>query len=191
MVNIGIEDTTVAKSNRKNSNEQSLLDIGEIIDIRRKSNKVSEQSCGICGEPFFDDVSAERPSCAQDHIVCNECLVQYLKLKIKEGKVAEITCPCLQGESKCRNMYTEDQIIDILGNHAINDDPEEMLELSRKSICVTNTDYIFKYKKFLFNHQVDCNPNLRWCPVCSKKKCESEPDLSINRYERDLKDLKS
>jgi hypothetical protein len=95
MVNIGIEDTTVAKSNRKNSNEQSLLDIGEIIDIRRKSNKVSEQSCGICGEPFFDNVSAERPSCAQDHIVCNECLVQYLKVKIREGKVAEITCPCL------------------------------------------------------------------------------------------------
>ena len=61
---------------------------------------------------------------------------------------------------------------------------------SRKSICVTSTDYVFKYKKFLFNNQVDCNPNLRWCPVCSQKRSESEADLSINKYERDLQDLR-
>jgi hypothetical protein len=64
--------------------------------------------------------------------------------------------------------------MEFLKNYAAEDDLE---------------DWIFKYKKFLFNNLVDANPNLRWCPVCSKEPCDEGG--SMNKYERDLKALKN
>ena len=140
----------------------------------RRQSKVDQENgsflqklCMICCDEmpaqYFVDVNvAERLECWKQHLVCEYCLVSYVKNKINDANVKDIGCPCASSAlDKCQNTFTKDQIIKMLQN-----DLDQ--QFINKDNQLSTTGYIYKYKRYLFNQNIDQNPNMRWCPVCSK-----------------------
>mmetsp|Transcript_8068 Transcript_8068/g.13551 ORF Transcript_8068/g.13551 Transcript_8068/m.13551 type:complete len:101 (-) Transcript_8068:493-795(-) len=98
--------------------------------------------------------------CGEEHVVCNDCLLEYLRQKIENGEVERISCASSSSAlSACQNIYHHSNVVSILMHFGQN-------------------EHIIKYKKFVFNHIVDTNPHIRWCPNCSKEtlSCEKADD---------------
>ena len=47
--------------------------------------------------------------CYQEHLICKDCLFNYIRIKISEGIVQDIGCPCNSLHSNnCQNIFIED-----------------------------------------------------------------------------------
>lgn len=75
------------------------------------------------------------------HAACKECLPTYLRLRIEEGRVRELRCPCA-GDDGCEAMAAE----------------EELQLWLAPEVCE-------KFRRFV---QMDSDPKLRACPCCSR-----------------------
>ncbi|CAG8448110.1 16867_t:CDS:1 [Cetraspora pellucida] len=73
----------------KNINEKNYDANISIIHV--DTDEVDEKSCNICLDTFLSCEMITFVIC--NHSVCNECLIQYLSLKISENQVFTIGCP--------------------------------------------------------------------------------------------------
>ena len=101
-------------------------------------------NCEICYDLLTEvNVRKYRPPCK--HVICEECLYEYLQEQINEANVIVIKC----FHNGCTKNFTDDYIISKLKNR------NNLLE---------------KYNKFKLKAEVQNDPNKKFCP---EPGCES------------------
>ena len=76
--------------------------------------QLSNKKCEICEEYInTNDLSLTKLSCK--HLICKECLIEYLTSKIDDSVV--LTIPCFHHE--CKVVLTEGYIINIIKNDSV------------------------------------------------------------------------
>lgn len=91
-------------------------------------------SSGICKICMLNPANFIIPTC--DHAFCEQCIKDYLSIKIIEGEVIKISCP----EPDCKKVLTPRVIESVL---------PELLQ---------------KFLYFTEKKIKESNPNFRWCP---------------------------
>jgi len=100
--------------------------------------------CRICLENVPVASKAVLLDCGVDaHATCRECLRMYLHLRVADGRVEELCCPCAHDEEGgCKASVREEELQQWLSPEAYE-----------------------KSKRFL---QMRANPHLRACPSCNQ-----------------------
>ncbi|CAG9333288.1 unnamed protein product [Blepharisma stoltei] len=122
----------------RNALEESKSRISDNLQEQISKWTFHQEYCSIC----YNDTDLEwsHPECGS-HSFCKNCIFEYLKVKINESKVENITCP---GDG-CKKVFTEEMIGIIVG--------EELFQ---------------KYKKFKWRLELLKDPSVKWCqtPNC-------------------------
>ena len=109
--------------------------------------------CGICLERV-DERDFYSLGCG--HSFCYECVQDYLRLEITEGRVDLLVCP----ELNCKHVFTESTLHPPL----------------------LTADLLAKYRRFRRNRKVSTNSRALWCvtPNCDNVLYTSESTMRIN-----------
>ena len=122
----------------------------EAATIRQSSRE--EHMCDICGDMSLEIHANEK--CG--HAFCKECWQEYLRTKIREGKVVSIPCPGHQ----CNKHIAQDMLIKLLP-----------------------TDISEKYTKFDIGAFIEAHPDTRWCPHPGCERAVHLPNKSDQSLE--------
>ena len=87
----------------------------------RLSALLSQPSC-VClvcqesvGPEYFERVKPEYMlECWRSHLICRQCLLDYVRSKINSNEVYSIACPAKALETGCLNEYQEWQVEGLL-----------------------------------------------------------------------------
>lgn len=136
---------------------QSILEMNLGSDVKLEPFLDSVQ-CIVC-KFYFRQGQDTTATCCPDHFMCQECLQGYMVSKIMEGICLNIRCPMnskITAEN-CQFIFSQQQVCQVIESCNING-----LEQ--------------KFHRFLFAQKVDLNPNIRWCPNCTKRAGINEAD---------------
>lgn len=101
------------------------------------------QRCNICLESVPSSVCVVPRACGrQAHSACVECMSMYMKLRIEEGRVTEIYCPCA-GLDDCQAKVADSEI----------------------EAWMSDALLVEKYRRFARMH---ADASLRACPECNE-----------------------
>ncbi|CAG8462498.1 15993_t:CDS:1 [Acaulospora colombiana] len=172
--------TRTVRSVVKSVNENALENVKEVIE-----EDVAEKICAICFDTFPPEETTIFVPCG--HSTCNDCLTQYLSLKISENQIFSMNCP---GAIKCRTLVSPIILGRLLSKQLINKyysclgDSFNQLQ-QHPEIPKTNI-HKQSVKKFWWcinpkcNHSISVklpslqqNPSLLHCYGCSTTWCSS------------------
>ena len=125
------------------------------IEINNNNNYNNDElstSCLLCEEILTEnDLKINTLPC--NHKFCESCWLEYLKEKISNARVQNITCM----QNKCKSELNEKFIFSIIGN-------DELLKS--------------KYEKFKIKENILNNPNMKFCPY---PDCDSYAEKKKSR----------
>lgn len=167
--------------------QDNITPNNDLMLLKQKSDK----KCEICEEYInINDLSLTKLPCK--HLICKECLIEYLTSKIEDSVVLII--PCFHHE--CKVILTEDYIINIIKNNSILYDKYNRFKLKaqiqadpNKQFCPypNCTGYLLKTKATKF---VTCQNGHQYCFICLQKwhpdsKCEEIVDKDFQLWAKD------
>eukprot|EP00927_Polykrikos_kofoidii_P002885 TRINITY_DN11153_c1_g1_i1.p1 TRINITY_DN11153_c1_g1~~TRINITY_DN11153_c1_g1_i1.p1 ORF type:complete len:550 (-),score=55.40 TRINITY_DN11153_c1_g1_i1:91-1740(-) len=107
--------------------------------------------CPICLENVTVAKRATLDACCWDtHATCQDCLRTYLELRVNEGRVDDLRCPCSSNEGACGAAATRDEL---------------------KQLLAAST-----FEKFERFSLMRSNPQLRACPLCQRLRAPEMKD---------------
>mmetsp|Transcript_109478 Transcript_109478/g.290820 ORF Transcript_109478/g.290820 Transcript_109478/m.290820 type:complete len:522 (-) Transcript_109478:83-1648(-) len=111
------------------------------------SSVVPMQRCNICLESVPSNVCVVPEACGrQAHSACTDCMSMYIKLRVEEGRVTELWCPCA-GSDGCSAKVADGEVEAWMSEGVLG-----------------------KYRRFMRMHR---DSSLRACPDCNEL---CEPD---------------
>jgi len=117
--------------------------------------------CRICLENVPVASRTVMAECGVEaHSTCLDCLKTYLELRISEGRVEELCCPCAYVPSTSSEAAPEDEEVGSSSNRGCGAFVTEA-ELRRWF----SSDLIEKHQRF---SQMQADPRLRACPKCQR-----------------------
>ena len=126
--------------NRNSSNNSSIPLNKIIIDEKDKEEKKEEEilHCGLCEDEISkNEIETIKLPC--NHNFCKICWIEYLKEKITNSIVDNLTCM----QHNCKTKLNDDFV---------------------KNILEDDKDLLDKYIKFKKNLEIVNNPNKKFCP---------------------------
>jgi len=128
------------RSIREEQHRSLTWTIAFALDGIARKAPVATFRCVICHENIPMSCRASMSMCGRmSHSACLDCLQMYLRMRVEEGRVDELFCPCT-GDQGCAAIATESELYFWL--------PAETMK---------------KYQRFV---QMRVNPRLRSCPSC-------------------------
>ena len=157
-ININILENQNQNNNNNNINNNNNNNNNNINNnnnnINNNNNELNS-SCLLCEEILTEnDLKINTLPCK--HKFCEYCWLEYLKEKISNSRVKNITCM----ENKCKTELNENFILSIIGK-------DETLKS--------------KYEKFKLKENILNNPNMKFCPY---PDCDSYAEKKKSRNVR-------
>ncbi len=153
-------DSSVHDKMSPNSLEKYNL-IPENSNINNNENNENNQNnelystCTLCEEILTEnDLRINTLPC--NHKFCETCWLEYLKEKISNARVKNITCM----QNKCKSELNDNFILSIIGN---------------------DENLTSKYEKFKIKENILNNPNMKFCPY---PDCDSYAEKKKSRNVR-------
>lgn len=153
----------------ENQEQRKIITKEEIVKRLKSSNEIKDNdilievdpqdSCPIC----FEDITNENKfSLKCNHVYCKGCIIDYLKEEIKNSRVLQLNCPTI----KCKESFTIDIIKSLLNSD--------------------NTEYIYKYEKFLQREKIKNDPDLVVCPIVNCEGYAKKSNLNTIKNDIDI-----
>ncbi|CAG8587761.1 968_t:CDS:2, partial [Ambispora leptoticha] len=135
------------------------------------------KTCAICFDDFPTNETTIFAPCK--HVVCNDCFIRYLTIKVSEKQVFEIYCP---GESKCKVLVDPITIGWMLSNELIAKYytwlRDSFIQLQQNSLSKKYLWCIDRKCKHAISHKAPMNSNnynngLLHCHGCNSTWCQT------------------